>query len=256
MSPSSPRIIFYNAEVSRFGHRVWLALEQINANYTVHPVDLFVPRPEWYTRNLSPTGLVPAIAFDVPEGCSPADLPASTIRMNESLPILEFLADALPAANLFPADIVARARVRAFISRFEAGFAKAFEAVLFRGEHPQALLDALAQYQDELVGVQRRFADEPTGSEGGFVFGEWSMAEIAAVPFLVRALMCLEHDIGKYPAGEGRKVWEEYASSEKFARMRKYMVDVSARPALKVTWKVEEQLPIWSQFPIFKRDSA
>ena len=133
------------------------------------------------------------------------------------------LADLFPGAIL-PADPVQRARARLFVAHFESKFAEgAWRAAFLRGEDPSVLLGALEELQTRLP------------AEGGFVCGRWGIAEMAAAPFLVRAWMMLEHDIGKYPPGEGKKVMDAL-QGEKYARIRRYVEDIKAYPSFKQSW--------------------
>ncbi|KAH9912156.1 uncharacterized protein BXZ73DRAFT_107598 [Epithele typhae] len=208
----SPRIILYNVQGSHFGQRVWLALEQAKANYTFHDFQFTNPRPEWYLRHINPSGAIPAIAFDVPENFSPTDPPPGTVGVNESLAILEFLAEALPDANLLPTDLAAR-----------AACAPSFSASSSPSPRPS----------DELTGTARRYPDEPTGRDGGFVFGQCAISEV--------------------PAGEGRKAWEAYTHEERFARLRTYVADVFAHPIFKATWDLDAVLATWTNYDAVKR---
>ena len=94
----------------------------------------------------------------------------------------------------------------------------AVKEAAFLGKSPNIFLDVFEAIQARLP---------PTG----FAVGEFSLADIAAVPALLRIILMLKHDIGKYPVGEGKKAFEQL-SQPKFARLMKYLEDVKARPSL------------------------
>ena len=71
--------------------------------------------------------------------------------------------------------------------------------------------------------------------ETGFAVGEYSLADIAITPFLARARIGLTNEIGAFPEGEGKKVWQTITSG-KFARLAKYMDDLFARESFKATF--------------------
>ena len=135
---------------------------------------------------------------------------------------MQFLAETFPEAHLVPSNSLKRVEMRLFIVHLDTKFFEAFRDVLFGSAPVARLIDAFAALQALLP---------PTG----FAVGEFSLADAAAVPFLVRALLLLENDIGKYPAGEGKKA-AATLREPKFARLRKYIEDVKARPSFKNTY--------------------
>ena len=76
--------------------------------------------------------------------------------------------------------------------------------------------------------------------------GDWSIADVTAVPFLARIKLLLENDLGRYPAGEGLKAMEEL-KKPKFARLMKYIEDAKNRPSFKATWN-EVRISVVSDF--------
>ena len=153
---------------------------------------------------------------------APEEPSAESAKIPESLVILDFLAELFPAARLLPADPVQRANARLFIALFETQFFDAFKQVLLAAADPIVLVDAFAALQARLP---------PTG----FAVGAWSMADIAVIPFFVRVLMLLEHEIGKYPLGAGKKALAEL-QQPRFARLMKYIEDAKAQPSFKKTY--------------------
>ena len=68
------------------------------------------------------------------------------------------------------------------------------------------------------------------------------MADIAITPFLARNRLSFLNDIGAFPVGEGKKVWETITTG-KFARFGKYAEDVLARESFKATFDAVCFLP-------------
>ena len=148
----------------------------------------------------------------------------SSIKLNESLIIMEFLADLFPSANLLPDSPVLRAKARLFINLFQTRVMDGFMGFFFRGQPVSVLLDALEALQNLLP------------AEDGYAVGpRWCMADMAVVPMLVRIELLLKHDMGKYPEGEGRKTYETLRGG-KFARYHRYLEDVKAQPSMRATW--------------------
>ena len=227
-------------QTSQYVHRVRLALEQAEVEYTTYDVNI-LEKPDWYLQKVNPEGKVRALKFRVlPEPshvfvpqvpsllyggpkCTPENPSPESTVVTESLVILEFLADVYPDARILPMDPSGRAAVRGFIAHFEEKFVKPFQDAFLRGYSTQPLLDAFAAVQVRL-------------SATGFACGEWSMADMAVVPFFVRVFAMLENDIGKYPEGEGKKAFATLTGDAKFARIAKYVEDIKTHPAVKATW--------------------
>lgn len=74
-------------------------------------------------------------------------------------------------------------------------------------------------------------------AEDGFAVGQYSVADIAITPFLARARVALINELGAYPEGEGKKVWEALSSGQgRFARFGKYLADLLNRESFKATF--------------------
>jgi glutathione S-transferase len=166
---------------------------------------------------------IPAITYGGPK-VKPDHPSPESVKLNESLVILEFLADIFPSSGLLPADPVQRAKARLFINVFETKVFEGFKGFFFMGAPASQLLDALDALQNALPG-----------KDGFAVGGKWCIADMAAAPFLARIEMLLKHDLGTYPVGEGKKTFEAL-HAEKFARYRRYLEDLKAQPSFKATW--------------------
>ena len=137
--------------------------------------------------------------------------------------ICELVAELYPESAQLPADPVARARMRLFIALVEGTLLDAFRNRIL-GTAPPA--DFLAV----LEALQARLAPE------GYVLGEeWSLADVAVAPLLLRAVMMLKYELGKYPIGEGKAMLEAL-KEPKFARLMKYVELLQARPSVQKTW--------------------
>ncbi|KAI0336580.1 hypothetical protein GY45DRAFT_1365564 [Cubamyces sp. BRFM 1775] len=217
------QITFYENVFSPFSHRVHIALGQAQAKYSRVSINL-ADKPAWFAEKVNPVGKVPAIIYGDPQS-APESPPPEAAKINESLVILEFLADLFPEAHLIPSDPVLRARVRLFINTFETGkFFEGFRGFFFRNSEGAGslLLEGLAEIQARLP---------PTG----FLVGKWSNAESAAAPFLVRVDMMLKYDIGAYSKEDGSKVLEAY-QGPRYDRLAKYIVDIKESPIFRTTW--------------------
>ncbi|KAI0747099.1 thioredoxin-like protein [Daedaleopsis nitida] len=235
------QITLYGDFYSPFVHRVQIALEDAKAEYTLYPISP-MHKPSWFVSKVNPTTTkIPAMTYGGPK-TSPDEPSPESVKLTESLVMVEFIAELFPESKLHPADLVKRAQARLFISIVEAklhdGFIKFFAA----GSPNTVLLDAIEALQVRLP-------------ETGFAVGEWSIADISAVPTLLRFLALLERDFGKYPVGEGKKTLEEL-QKPKFARIMRYIAEAKEHPSVKKTWNEAGTMKVFKKNPYIQRDSG
>jgi glutathione S-transferase len=167
-------ITLYDAPRCPYCARVRIVLAEKGAEVDVVEVDL-ENRPEWiYGKNV--TGRVPVVEEE--DG---RPLPESAV-------IMEFLEDRYPEPALLPADPADRALVRLLIFR-DKDFTDPYYAFR-RGEEgaEEMLLSAIAQLNVAL-------------SERPYLGGaDYGLADIAYVPWLLRARDMLGVEIGPFPA--------------------------------------------------------
>jgi stringent starvation protein A len=167
-------ITLYDAPRCPYAARVRIVLAEKGVEVDVVEIDLD-DRPEWlYGKNV--TGRVPVIEEE--------DGPP----LPESVVIMEFLEDRYPEPSLLPADPADRAFVRLLIFR-DRDFTDPYYAFR-RGEDgaDERFLSALAQLNVAL-------------SERPYLGGaEYGLADIAYVPWVLRARDMLGVEIGPFPA--------------------------------------------------------
>ena len=164
---------------------------------------------------------IPTITYG-PKG-DPRNPAPETVKINQSLIILEFLAEIFPETQLLPVDPVHRARARLFMNAVETKLVDAFRKLFF-AYTPGAGAPLLTGFE----------AVQALLPPSGFAVGAWSLADIAAAPILVWIHIMLEHDIGVYPAGEGLKVFE-VLTGPTFARLVTYIEEVQEWPTFERT---------------------
>ena len=164
-------LTLYDAPRCPYCARVRIALAEKGVEFETVEVDLR-DRPAWiYEKN--PNGRVPVLEED--------DRP-----LPESAVIMEFLEERYPEPALLPADPADRAHVRLLIFRDDE-FTDPYYAFR-RGEGFEEFDKALRRF-DELL-AERPYL-------GG---AEYSHADIAFVPWVMRARDMLGVDFGPYPA--------------------------------------------------------
>ncbi|KAJ7154518.1 glutathione S-transferase [Mycena filopes] len=220
------QITLYTAKICPFAHRVELALAEAKVGFTSFEIDLS-NKPEWYAPKVNPASKVPAIAYGGPQ-VSP-DLPSpDSIKLAESLILVEFIADLQPGSALLPKDPVQRAKARFFIDAVSTKFLPAYMGPVARGEPFEPLWAALEQLQ-ALLPADKVYA----------LGDEYTAADIAITPFLARMEVWLTNDIGAYKEGEGVKASEYFFKGGRFARLVKYWEDIKARESFKKTFDAD-----------------
>jgi glutathione S-transferase len=166
-------ITLYDADRCPYCARVRIALAEKGIEYETVEVDLD-DRPAWiYEKN--PLGRVPVLEED-------------TFVLAESAVIDEYLDDRYPEPPLWPADPAERALGRMLVFRFDE-LSRPYYA-LRRGEDGAAArLDVALGELDELLQGQP------------FLSGrEFGLADIAYVPWILRARDRLDVDLSRFSA--------------------------------------------------------
>jgi glutathione S-transferase len=146
------------------------------------------------------------------------------VKLNESLVLVEFVADLFPESGILPKDPVKRAKARIFVDAVSTKFAPAQMGVVMNGGDPEPLIQALEQVQ-ALLPPQ------------GFAVGEFSLADIAIAPFLARLKVNLSNDLGGYPAGQGYGPKTlEALHTPRLTRFQQYWKEVLAHPSVAGTF--------------------
>lgn len=82
-----PKLTLYNSNLCPYAARAVIALAETNQEHEVVAIDLAVPRPEWYLKDINPYGQVPALKV------------GEDHIILESLLVSEYVADLHPEAG-------------------------------------------------------------------------------------------------------------------------------------------------------------
>jgi glutathione S-transferase len=168
-------LVLYDADRCPYCARARIVLAEKELDHELVPIDLG-DRPAWlYEKN--PTGKVPVLEEDA-------------FVLPESLVISEYLEERYPEPPLWPADPAERALARLRVERFDE-----------LGDAYYALRRDRDGAREEL---ERRLAELDGVLEAQpFLTGrEYGLADIAYVPWIVRARTLLGVDLSAYPALE------------------------------------------------------
>jgi stringent starvation protein A len=166
-------ITLYDADRCPYCARVRIALAEKGIEYETVEVDLD-DRPAWiYEKN--PLGRVPVLEDD-------------TFVLSESAVIDEYLDDRYPDPPLWPADPADRALGRMLVFRFDE-LSRPYYAVRRGEDGARELLDSALATLDAVLQEQQ------------FLSGrEFGLADIAYVPWILRARDRMEVDLERFPA--------------------------------------------------------
>ncbi|KAG9121843.1 hypothetical protein FRC07_002030 [Ceratobasidium sp. 392] len=208
-------ITLYSSEYCPFAQRTVIALQEAKASYTKFEVDL-VNKPEWYAPKVNPASKVPAIAYGGPK-VDPTNPSPDSVKLAESLILLEFIADLYPESGLLSSDPVERAQTRFVIDIFSNKFLPAYFGLANKGEPPEPLYAALSLLQEQLTRVQP------------FLGGDkLNIADAAIAPFVQRLAAQLKNDVGTFAEDQGPKIYAEIFEGERFATFQKYAKTLGA----------------------------
>jgi glutathione S-transferase len=166
-------ITLYDADRCPYCARVRIALAEKGIEYETVEIDLD-NRPAWiYEKN--PLGRVPVLEED-------------TFVLAESAVIDEYLDDRYPDPPLWPADPAERALGRMLVFRF-GELSKPYYAVRRAVDGARERLDAALSTVDAVLQEQE------------FLSGrEFGLADIAYVPWILRARDRMDVDLERFPA--------------------------------------------------------
>jgi glutathione S-transferase len=168
-------LLIGNKKYSSWSLRAWLVLKQAGLAFEEKLVPLDRPDTRASILKYSPSGKVPFLRH-------------GNVEVWESLAIGEYLAEAFPAAGLWPKDVVARARARTVSSEMHAGFGDLRRYLpmdvgrdLKSESRAQHVAGDIARIQQIWTDCRQRF-----GQEGPFLFGRFSIADAMFAPVVTR----------------------------------------------------------------------
>jgi glutathione S-transferase len=167
-------ITLYDADRCPYCARARFALAEKGLEYETVVIDLD-DRPAWlYEKN--PLGKVPVLEED-------------GLVLPESVVVMEYLEERYPEPPLLPADAAERALVRLAIEQFDNRLGDDYYAVR-RGDG-----GARPRLEARLEELAATLEAQP------FLGGrEYGLADIAYLPWLLRAPVILDVELGRYPA--------------------------------------------------------
>lgn len=162
---------------SSWSLRPWLALKATGAPFKETLIELRTPTSKAEFLKHSPAGKVPILKVD-------------GAAIWDSLAICEYLAEAFPAAKLWPADPMARARARAVSAEMHSSFTPLRQAMSMdiNARHPTPAMSP--ELGADIARIQALWndcrRDYGTKAGGPFLFGSFSIADAMYAPVATR----------------------------------------------------------------------
>lgn len=161
---------------SSWSLRPWLVLKHLALPFEELPVALYAGAG-WKERllSLNPAGKVPALRD-------------GELLVHETLAICEYLAERHPEAGLWPADLVARARARAFSQEMASGFFALRNELPMncRGRAKAFTPSEAAVAEIERVAAVWEDCRTSAATGGPFLFGAFGIVDAMYAPVALR----------------------------------------------------------------------
>ncbi|HYM31494.1 MAG TPA: glutathione S-transferase family protein [Candidatus Cybelea sp.] len=159
---------------SSWSLRPWIALCMTGAKFKVEKIALRKPDTKAKILERSPSGHVPLLID-------------GSLKVWDSLAILEYLAERFPAAGLWPKDAAARAEARSLAAEMHAGFAALRNdfTMDLRLSTRQRALGAVANDIARIAEIWRD-CRKRHGGGGEFLFGHFTNVDAMFAPVVTR----------------------------------------------------------------------
>ena len=169
------KLIIGNKNYSSWSFRPWIALKVAGISFEEEVVSLDAADFKARVSQVSGTGKVPALAD-------------GSVKVWESLAILEYLAERFPAASLWPTDAGARAEARAIAAEMHAGFVPLRRHLPMNMWRPVRQRELTSQVQADIGRIEAMWTNcrRRFGTGGDFLFGPFGAADAMYAPVVSR----------------------------------------------------------------------
>ncbi|OCP37838.1 glutathione S-transferase family protein [Ensifer sp. LC163] len=169
------KLVLYvgNKNYSSWSLRPWLALEASGIAFEdiVIPFDFAAGNPK--LREISPTGRVPLLVH-------------GDVKIWESLAIIEYVAELVPAAGLWPEEQQDRARARSYACEMLSGFRALRSACPMNIRRQKQALEVSDDVRADVARIETVWAEALARSGGPFLFGPFTAADAMYAPVVNR----------------------------------------------------------------------
>lgn len=167
---AKPVLHIGNKRLSSWSMRPWLTLRKAGIDFDEVLIPLDQPDTRETRKALSPAGTVPVLVD-------------GDVTVWDSLAICEWAAERTPA--LWPSDPARRALARSVTASMHSGFAALRRDLSMDLQRPVGGTDMSVQAWSDIETILAMWARCP-GGKGGFLFGDWSIADAFYTPVAAR----------------------------------------------------------------------
>lgn len=169
------QLVIGNRNYSSWSFRPWLALRAAGIPFTETVIPLYLPGSRDQLLARSPAGKVPILVD-------------GAVTVWESLAIIEYVAERVPAAGLWPHDPGARAAARAIAAEMHAGFMPLRRACPMNMRRPVGKLMLNEEAAADVARIDALWTDARArfGAGGPFLFGRFCAADAMYAPVVSR----------------------------------------------------------------------
>ncbi|KAJ2926294.1 hypothetical protein H1R20_g10805, partial [Candolleomyces eurysporus] len=204
-------ITLCSSKLCPWTHCVELALIESGVEYKRLEVD-WNKKQTWCRLDMNSEGKpeIPTIIYGE-IGSQPNDPSVQYLQLTNATVIIEFIVNLTTAEPLLPATPKSLKKMHLFIETFTSNFVPTWDAIVSLGHDPSNILPSIEAIQALLPS-------------DGYAVGQWSVADAIAAPFLARTIPCLKNNLVLY------------RESDKYARFKRYYVDLTSRDSFKQTF--------------------
>ena len=173
------KLVIANKAYSSWSFRPWLLMRMFELLFDEVVIPLDLPGSAAAIAEFSPAGKVPVLVD-------------GSITVWDSLAIIEYLAEAMPACPIWPRDPSARALARSLAAEMHSGFAPLRRALPMnmRRASKSASLDTetASAVANDVARIKAAWADARSrfGADGPFLFGGFCAADAMFAPVVNR----------------------------------------------------------------------
>jgi glutathione S-transferase len=169
------KLIIGNKNYSSWSFRPWLAMKVAGIRFDEEVISLNAPEFKVRLSAAGGSGKVPVLID-------------GSIRVWESLAILEYLAEGFSGAGFWPADAAARAEARAIAAEMHAGFGALRRELPMNMRRPVKAHALSDQAQEDVRRIEAIWTAcrRDAGSAGPFLFGAFGAADAMYAPVVSR----------------------------------------------------------------------
>jgi glutathione S-transferase len=167
------RLILGNKNYSSWSFRPWLALKVAGIPFEETVLPIYIPGAREKILAFSPSGKVPVLID-------------GAVHVWESLAIIEYAAEKLPGAGLWPQQREVRAHARAVANEMHGGFLPLRRACPMNMRRGPGAIGLSADVLANVARIDEIWTDCRTRYRGPFLFGAFGAADAMFAPVVSR----------------------------------------------------------------------